>query len=482
MILSPRRRMPAGVETCGHPSHLRRMQSPTDPADQDRHHRRRGPSRPPTGPASRLRTTRRTPSSASWSRTAGRSWRTGPTDADRPRRVAFVDGTLRTEARLTRTDADGDVSMGLAGSWAAGAVLVDGDEPARFDRVTTGRAAIFTSGRPFRLPDHRDGWRWEQYAVDGSDVEAARQQLQRLMRDAEADIAEALSNEGWLTVLDGPLHGIRHRRGLPVIGYVKTHHRRMLTREHWVRVPELTAGERSGLFAMGDALYGCYLRVGDPGPWAGPWAGIARLEMPSGIGWLAAGLRVGHGCVSLAELQPEATHVIVLETTNDIGMAFDDTWPSVDDLIAGHRTLIQRAHARELTIYGGTLLPFEGAFYWTEAGEAKRQALNTWIRTSGAYDGVINFDAAVRDPDQLTRFRWDLHSGNCSASTTFAARVASFEDVTRHPQNDRTRFLVRIAIRRHESREPAPRRFTWTGSTPRAAACFRSRIRRSVTS
>ena len=120
--------------------------------------------------------------------------------------------------------------------------------------------------------------------MTGTDVEAACQQLQRLMRDAEADIAEALSNDGWLTVLDGPLHGIRHRRGLPVIGYVKTHHRRMLTREHWVRVPELTAGERSGLFAMGDALYGCYLRVGD----AGPWAGIARLEMPSGIGRSAA--------------------------------------------------------------------------------------------------------------------------------------------------------------------------------------------------
>ena len=163
-----------------------------------------------------------------------------------------------------------------------------GDEPARFDQVTTGRAAIFTGGRPVRLPDHRNGWRWEPYAVDGADVEAARQQLQRLMRDAEADIAEALSNEGWLTVLDGPLHGIRHRRGLPVIGYVKTHHRRMLAREHWVRVPELTAGERSGLFAMEDALYGCYLRVGDSGPWAGPWAGIARLEMPSGIGHDAA--------------------------------------------------------------------------------------------------------------------------------------------------------------------------------------------------
>ena len=88
---------------------------------------------------------------------------------------------------------------------------------------TTGRATIFTAGRPVHLPDHRDGWRWEPYAVDGTDVEAARQQLQRLMRDAEADIAEALSNAGWLTVLDGPLHGIRHRRGLAIIGYVKTH-------------------------------------------------------------------------------------------------------------------------------------------------------------------------------------------------------------------------------------------------------------------
>ena len=111
-------------------------------------------------------------------------------------------------------------------------------------------------------------------------------------------------------------------------------------------------------------------------------------------------------------LQPGATHVIVLETTNDIGMAFGDPWPSVDDLIAGHRTLIQRAHAQGLTVYGGTLLPFEGAFYWTEAGETKRQALNAWIRTSGAYDGVIDFDAAVRDPEQPTRFRWDLHAGD----------------------------------------------------------------------
>ena len=86
--------------------------------------------------------------------------------------------------------------MGVAGSWAAGAVLVDGDEPARVDQVTPARGGIFTGGRPVRLPDHRDGWRWEPYAVDGTDVDAGRQQLQRLMRDTEADIAEALSSEG----------------------------------------------------------------------------------------------------------------------------------------------------------------------------------------------------------------------------------------------------------------------------------------------
>jgi hypothetical protein len=195
---------------------------------------------------------------------------------------------MRTEARLTHTSAEGDVSTGLAGSWAAGAVLVTEDAPARFDRVAVGRTAIFTGGHAVRLPNHRGGWRWEPYAVEDADIEAARQQLQRLMRDAESDIAEALCADGWLTVLDGPLHGIRHRRGLPVVGYVKTHHRRMLAHEHWTQVPRLAVRERSGLFAMGDDLYGCYLRVGDPGPWAGPWAGIARIETPAGIGLAAA--------------------------------------------------------------------------------------------------------------------------------------------------------------------------------------------------
>ena len=111
-------------------------------------------------------------------------------------------------------------------------------------------------------------------------------------------------------------------------------------------------------------------------------------------------------------LQPGVTHVIVLESINDIGMAGDPASPTVDELIAGHRALIQRARAHGLTVYGGTLTPFEGAQYYTEEGEAKRQAVNEWIRTSGAYDAVIDFDAVVRDSANPRRFLPMFHPGD----------------------------------------------------------------------
>jgi lysophospholipase L1-like esterase len=101
--------------------------------------------------------------------------------------------------------------------------------------------------------------------------------------------------------------------------------------------------------------------------------------------------------------QTGVTHVIVLEGINDIGQARDNPSPTAEEIIAGHRQLIERAHARGLKIYGATLTPFEGANYWTPQGEAKRQALNEWIRTSKMYDAVIDFDAAVRDPSHPTK-------------------------------------------------------------------------------
>jgi lysophospholipase L1-like esterase len=110
--------------------------------------------------------------------------------------------------------------------------------------------------------------------------------------------------------------------------------------------------------------------------------------------------------------QTGVTHVIVLEGINDIGLGRSNPLPSAADLIAGHRQLIRRAHARGLKIYGGTLTPFEGAGYWTPEGEAKRAALNEWIRTSKEYDGVIDFDAATRDPKQPTKFLAPYNSGD----------------------------------------------------------------------
>ena len=121
----------------------------------------------------------------------------------------------------------------------------------------------------------------------------------------------------------------------------------------------------------------------------------------------------GFGVNALARLELDVlslagvTHVVVLEGINDIGL-FGTLAPeeaSSDEIIAAHRQLITRVHARGLKIYGATLTPFEGAFYFSPEGEEKRQAVNEWIRTSGAYDAVIDFDAATRDPTQPSRFR-----------------------------------------------------------------------------
>jgi lysophospholipase L1-like esterase len=102
--------------------------------------------------------------------------------------------------------------------------------------------------------------------------------------------------------------------------------------------------------------------------------------------------------------QPGVTYVVVLEGINDIGNARANPTPSAADLIAAQQQIIERAHAHGLTIFGATLTPFEGAAYFTPEGEAKRQAVNNWIRTSKAYDGVIDFDAATRDPATPGKF------------------------------------------------------------------------------
>jgi lysophospholipase L1-like esterase len=110
--------------------------------------------------------------------------------------------------------------------------------------------------------------------------------------------------------------------------------------------------------------------------------------------------------------QAGVTHVIVLEGINDIGNARQNPSPTAEDLIAAFKQLIERAHTSGMKIYGGTLTPFEGAAYFTPEGEAKREAVNQWIRTGHAYDGVIDFDAATRDSAHPARFLAAYDSGD----------------------------------------------------------------------
>lgn len=123
--------------------------------------------------------------------------------------------------------------------------------------------------------------------------------------------------------------------------------------------------------------------------------------------------------------QSGATHVVVLEGVNDLGLARNqlgmprsETLPTAADVIAGYEQVIARARAHGLTVYGATLTPFEGTAipivpdYWTAEGEATRQEINDWIRTSGAYDAVIDFAAVVQDPSSPTKFLPEYDSGD----------------------------------------------------------------------
>jgi lysophospholipase L1-like esterase len=113
--------------------------------------------------------------------------------------------------------------------------------------------------------------------------------------------------------------------------------------------------------------------------------------------------------------QPGVRDIIVLEGINDIGSSAgppSHTEVSPAQMIAGYQQLIAQAHARGVRIFGATLPPFQGAGYYTPAGEATREAVDTWIRTSGAFDGVVDFDAVMRAPADPLRLKPAYDSGD----------------------------------------------------------------------
>jgi lysophospholipase L1-like esterase len=113
---------------------------------------------------------------------------------------------------------------------------------------------------------------------------------------------------------------------------------------------------------------------------------------------------------------PAVRFMTVLLGINDIGFGgFIPTEAvSADDIIGGYRQLIARAHSRGVRIYGATLTPFDnaGSPYFSAAHEVERQAVNAWIRTSGEFDAVIDFDKVVRDPNNPSKLLPAFDSGD----------------------------------------------------------------------
>ncbi len=139
----------------------------------------------------------------------------------------------------------------------------------------------------------------------------------------------------------------------------------------------------------------------------------------------------GAGPSALARLDrdilsvPGAAYVIVFEGVNDLGRALGPppaasgrSAPLVDPvfgsdlLIDGYRQIIARAHEHGLRIYGATIAPYEGAAYWSADGDKVRTAVNDWIRKSGEFDGVLDFDAVLRDPAKPAQITDGLHAGD----------------------------------------------------------------------
>ncbi len=202
------------------------------------------------------------------------------------------------------------------------------------------------------------------------------------------------------------------------------------------------------ILALGDSITdGVGAKQGDYSDWPDLLAN--RLAAQKGLPAMAVvntgigGNRVLHDGAGISTLarfdrdvlaQPGIAGIILLEGINDIGWPrmkppsprpgdptqgaastespFAKELVSAQDIIAGYQQIIDRAHQHGIKVFIATLLPYEGADYYTADGESIRAAVNQWIRTSGAADGCFDFEKAVRDPSHPTRFRDGYHSGD----------------------------------------------------------------------
>ncbi|HKN28082.1 MAG TPA: SGNH/GDSL hydrolase family protein [Roseiarcus sp.] len=196
------------------------------------------------------------------------------------------------------------------------------------------------------------------------------------------------------------------------------------------------AGQPGALVTLGDSITdGYHSKVDANHRWPDRLAErLAARSNAAPVGVVNAGVsgnRILHdhpedlfGPNALARLDrdvlstPGLRWVVLMEGINDIGHSTSgglaDQDVTADQIIAGMKQIIARVHDHGAKIYGATLTPYEGTVfhgYYQPEGEAKREAVNNWIR-KGDFDAVIDFDAAVRDPDHPTRMRAEYDEGD----------------------------------------------------------------------
>lgn len=112
--------------------------------------------------------------------------------------------------------------------------------------------------------------------------------------------------------------------------------------------------------------------------------------------------------------QAKVRWLIILEGINDIGQikSADEASQVAEDLKSAYAHIIGKAHEANIKVYGGTIPPMGKSFYYQDYREVARQEVNKWIRSSGAFDAVIDFDKAIRDPENPELILPELHTGD----------------------------------------------------------------------
>jgi len=168
-------------------------------------------------------------------------------------------------------------------------------------------------------------------------------------------------------------------------------------------------------------------------------AGIGVLNMGIGGNTVLQG-GLGPSAVERFERdvlsQSGVRYLIIFEGVNDIGI--NNNLKVTTDLINTYKSFIDKAHANNILVYGATILPFGGSQYDSAINEQARQTVNDWIRTSGEFDAVIDFDAALRDTKDFTRLK-EIYDSDDHLHPNAEAykKMAEIVDLDLFAKNDR---------------------------------------------